>query len=152
MDIVSQVKEWSGAFLPQEFFVVDVELNEHGRKLGVYIDGDKGIDIDTCKSLSRHLSEKLDEVDYGAEPYSLEVSSPGADRPLRSTRQYAKHVGRELEVKLLAHTELLGRLEAVNENSITLSLKDKKKGYRDAPQKEIAFGDIASASVVISFK
>lgn len=152
MEIIAQVKEWSESFLPQELFLVDVELNERSKKLSIYIDGDKGIDIDACKNLSRHLSEKLDAVDYGAEPYSLEVSSPGADRPLLVTRQYAKHIGRELDIKLKAETQLTGRLESVNENGITVSLKDKKKDYKDATQKEIAFNDIALAAVILSFK
>jgi ribosome maturation factor RimP len=152
MDIITQIKDWSTAFLPQEYFVVDVELNERSKKLSVFIDGDKGIDIETCKNLSRHLSEKLDELDFGSEPYSFEVSSPGADKPLTVARQYPKHIGRELDIKLLAQTELLGRLESVSDNGIVISLKDKKKGYKDAPQKEVAFADIAIASVVISFK
>lgn len=152
MEIIAQVKEWSEGFLPQDLFLVDVELNERSKKLSIYIDGDKGIDIDACKNLSRHLSEKLDAVDYGAEPYSLEVSSPGADRPLLVTRQYAKHIGRELDIKLKAETQLTGKLESVNENGITVSLKDKKKAYKDAPQQEIAFDDIATAAVILSFK
>lgn len=152
MDIVEQIKDWSSAFLPEDLFVVDVELKPNSKKLCVYIDGDEGIDINACKGLSRHLSEKLDELDYSAEPYYLEVSSPGADRPLRSERQYPKHIGRELLVKLQAQTELSGRLEDVTETGITLALKDKKKGYRDATLKEIAFADIAEASVIISFR
>lgn len=152
MDIVERIKEWSVAFLPAHLFLVDVDHNPHNHKLGIYIDGDQGIDIDACKNLSRHISEKLDELDFGAEPYSLEVSSPGADKPLLVTRQYAKHVGRELDIKLKAQTQLEAKLESVNETGITVSLKDKKKGYKDAPQKEIAFADIAEASVIISFK
>ncbi|MES2690339.1 MAG: ribosome maturation factor RimP [Bacteroidota bacterium] len=152
MEIIAQVKEWSEGFLPQELFLVDVELNEYSKKLSIYIDGDKGIDIDACKNLSRHLSEKLDAMDYGAEPYSLEVSSPGADRPLLVTRQYAKHIGRELDIKLKAETQLTGKLESANENGITILVKDIKKGYKDAPQKEIAFNDIDVASVILSFK
>lgn len=152
MDIVEQITAWSTAFLPEELFLVDVEHNPNSHKLCVYIDGDEGIDINACKGLSRHLSEKLDELDYSAEPYYLEVSSPGADRPLKVARQYHKHIGRELFVKLNAQTELSGRLEDVNETGISLALKDKKKGYKDATIKDIAFADIAEASVIISFR
>lgn len=152
MEIIEQIKEWSASFLPEDLFLVDVEQKTGSKKISVYIDGDKGVDIAACQKLSRHLSEKLDEQDYGAEPYYLEVSSPGADRPLVNVRQYPKHVGRELMVKLHAQTELNGKLESVEEDGITLALKDKKKGYRDAAQKTVPFADIAEASVIISFK
>lgn len=152
MDIVSQIKEWTEAFLPQELFLVDIETKAGSSKVCIYIDGDQGVDIPACQKLSRHLSDKLDEQNYGEEPYYLEVSSPGADRPLLKFRQYPKHIGRELFVKLTAATELTGKLVAVNENEITLALKDKKKGYVNAPEKNIPFADIAEASVILSFK
>lgn len=152
MEVLTQIADWSSAFLPEGLFLVDVEQKTGSQKISVFIDGDKGVDIADCQKLSRHLSEKLDELDYGAEPYYLEVSSPGADKPLKVTRQYPKHIGRELFVKLTAETELTGKLEEVTEQGITLSLKDKKKGYKDAPQKQIAFADIAEASVILSFK
>lgn len=152
MEIIEQIKNWSSSFLPEDLFLVDVEQKAGSKKISVFIDGDTGVDIAACQKLSRHLSEKLDEQDYGAEPYHLEVSSPGADRPLINVRQYAKHVGRELLVKLHAQTELSGKLESVADNGITLALKDKKKGYKDAAQKNVLFADIAEASVIISFK
>lgn len=152
MDIVSQIKEWSDAFLSEEFFLVDIEHKEGSHKISVFIDGDNGVDIEPCRLLSRHISEKLDELDFGAEPYSLEVSSPGADRPLLVQRQYPKHVGREFLVRLAAQTELTGKLEEVTETGIVLALKDKKKGYKDAPLKNIAFSDIEEATIILSFK
>ena len=105
MDIVADIKNWSIQFLPADLFVVNVEEHLHKQKITIYIDGDNSIDISACQKLSRHLSEKLDEQDFGAEPYTLEVSSPGADRPLLNPRQYPKHVGRELFIKLNAQTE-----------------------------------------------
>lgn len=152
MEITTQITDWSNAFLPEGLFLVGVDQKAGSQKISVFIDGDKGVDIADCQKLSRHLSEKLDELDYGAEPYYLEVSSPGADKPLRVQRQYPKHVGRELVVKLLAETELTGRLEQVTDVGIVLALKDKKKGYKDATEKAITFAEIAEASVILSFK
>jgi ribosome maturation factor RimP len=152
MEIVSQIKEWTEAFLPQELFLVDIETKIGSSKISIFIDGDQGVDIPACQKLSRHLSDKLDEQNYGEEPYYLEVSSPGADSPLLKFRQYPKHIGRELFVKLKAETELTGKLISVTEDTITIALKDKKKGYLNAPEKSIPFADVAEASVILSFK
>jgi ribosome maturation factor RimP len=154
MDIVSQIREWSEAFLKEEegLFLVDIEQKVGSKKISVYIDGDQGVNIEACRRLSRTLSENLDSLDYGDSPYYLEVSSPGVDRPLQFSRQYNKHIGRELKVNLTAKTELEGKLEDVNEKEITILLKDKKKGYKDATAKTIAFNDIADSIVIISFK
>jgi ribosome maturation factor RimP len=152
MDILSEIRTWSSDFLPADLFLVDVEQRTGSEKIRVLIDGDNGVDIEACKRLSRHISEKLDELDFGAEPYYLEVSSPGADKPLLVQRQFPKHIGRELHIKLNAQTELTGKLESVSDNGIALALKDKKKGYKDAPVKDIDFADIAEATVILSFK
>ncbi|MCU0422817.1 MAG: ribosome maturation factor RimP [Bacteroidia bacterium] len=152
MDIVNQIIAWSEAFLPANQFVVDVEHKNSAGKLTVYIDSDEALDINACRLLSRHLSEQLDALDYGDTPYYLEVSSPGADKPLKVKRQFHKHIGRELSVTLKAATVLEGKLDAVEESKIVLLLKDKKKGYKEATAKEISFDDIAEASVIISFK
>ena len=152
MEIVSQIKEWTEAFLPQELFLVDIETKIGSDKICILIDGDQGVDIPACQKLSSHLSDKLDEQNYGEEPYYLEVSSPGADRPLLKFRQYPKHVGRELLVKLLAETEVTGKLVAATEDAITIALKDKKKGYVNAPEQTISFAEIVEASVILSFK
>lgn len=152
MDIVAEIKNWSAQFLPADLFVVNVEENLHKQLLTIYIDGDNGIDISACQKLSRHLSEKLDEQDFGAEPYTLEVSSPGADSPLLNPRQYPKHIGREFFIKLNAQTELTGKLQTANSTQIEILIKDKKNLYKNAPLKQIAFADIAEASIILSFK
>ncbi len=152
MEIIEQITAWCNEFLTDEYFLVEVEHKLGSKKLGVYIDGDEGVDIAVCQKLSRFLSEKLDEVDFGAEPYMLEVSSSGADSPLLVKRQYPKHVGREFFVKLKAETELTGRLEEVTDEYLVLSLKDKKKGYTNATQKQVPFADVAEASIILSFK
>jgi ribosome maturation factor RimP len=86
-------------------------------------------------------------------PYTLEVSSPGADKPLLLPRQYPKHTGREMEVKLKVGTILTGRLAQADEQAITLQLKDKKKRYTDqSPTTQVAYTDISEAKVIISFR
>lgn len=153
MDIISLLTQWANELLPQHLFLVEIE-NKHGaKKISVFIDGDTGVTIEDCRLLAKGLNAKLDEMDFGTEAYMFEVSSPGTDRPIKLQRQYAQHVGRELLVKLIGNNEIVGKFDSLSEKGITLLLKDKKKGYKDAtPEKEIAFSEIAQASVQISFK
>lgn len=134
-------------------FLVGVEWKPTSKKLIVTVDGDNGATIEQCRLVNKLISAKLDEKDFGDIAYTLEVSSPGADKPLLLPRQYPKHAGRELEVKLKAGTKLTGKLAEADENGITLQLKDKKKRYTDqSPTTRAAFADIAEAKVIISFR
>jgi ribosome maturation factor RimP len=152
MEITEQISDWASGILEGDIFLVEVEMKAGSRKISVFIDGAKGVTIDDCRKLSRALSEKLDEMDYGAAPYQFEVSSPGVDRPLKLQAQYGKHIGRELLVKLKAGGELLGKLERVDDGMIGILLKDKKKRYHQAPEKEIKMEDIGEAIVQVSFR
>ncbi len=152
MDIVNEIKQWAEAALQDGYFLVDAEQKTGSKKISVFIDGDNGVNVEVCRQLSKVLSDKLDEKDYGDTAYYLEVSSPGVDRPLMLQRQYPKHTGRELEVTLTGNNVITGKLENVTESSITLLLKDKKKGYKGATEKEIPFTEIKESIVLISFK
>ena len=86
------------------FEIVEVEFKQ-GKEpaLTVYIDTETGVDLDTCEKFHRAIDPVLDEVDptFGA-PYTLNVSSPGLDRPLKTDRDYRKCIGQKVEVKLFA--------------------------------------------------
>lgn len=84
--------------------IVEVEFKQ-GREpaLTVYIDVDGGVDLNTCEKFHRAIDPVLDEVDptFGA-PYTLNVSSPGLDRPLKTARDFEKCMGQKVEIKLYA--------------------------------------------------
>lgn len=84
--------------------IVEVEFKQ-GKEpaLTVYIDIEGGVDLDTCEKFHRAIDPVLDELDptYGA-PYTLNVSSPGLDRPLKTARDFEKCMGEKVEVKLFA--------------------------------------------------
>lgn len=84
--------------------LVEVEFKQ-GREpsLTVYIDVDGGVDLNTCEKFHRAIDPVLDEVDptFGA-PYTLNVSSPGLDRPLKTARDFEKCMGQKVEIKLYA--------------------------------------------------
>ena len=88
----------------QSIEIVEVEFKQ-GKEpaLTVYIDVDGGVDLDTCEKFHRAIDPILDEVDptFGA-PYTLNVSSPGLDRPLKTDRDFQRRIGKDVEVKLFA--------------------------------------------------
>jgi ribosome maturation factor RimP len=153
MEITQQLALWTNEFLPVHLFLVEIEKKVGSNKIIVSVDGDTGISIDECRKLSKHLSAQLDEANYGDVPYTLEVSSPGAEKPLKILRQYPKHVGREIKITLKQQTELLGKLEKLENEELTLRLKDAKKDYKakEVILKTIHFEDIKEAIVQISF-
>jgi ribosome maturation factor RimP len=79
-----------------------VELEAHGSKNGmvrIYIDGPSGITLDKCAEFSRLFSDLLDVEDPIQGRYTLEVSSPGLDRPLRKPAHFKKAVGQQVQLK-----------------------------------------------------
>ena len=84
--------------------IVEIDFKQ-GREpsLTVYIDIENGVDLNTCEAFHRAIDPVLDELDptFGA-PYTLNVSSPGLDRPLKTERDYNKCMGKKVEVKLFA--------------------------------------------------
>ena len=85
-----------------QFELVDVEfVKEAGTwYLRAYIDKPGGITVDDCEVVSRALSDLLDEQDYIEESYVLEVSSPGLGRPLKKEKDFARSIGKEVEIHL----------------------------------------------------
>lgn len=84
------------------FELVDVEyVKEMGNYyLRAYIDKEGGITIDDCEVVSRELEAILDKEDYIEESYILEVSSPGLGRPLKKEKDFARSIGKEVDIKL----------------------------------------------------
>ncbi len=80
--------------------LVDVEFKKEGTNwyLRVFIDSETGVDLDDCERVSMQLSEKLDEVDPIKQAYFLEVSSPGAERPLKNAKDIERAVGKNVYV------------------------------------------------------
>lgn len=131
-------------------YIVDVVVSDSKirKKITVFIDSDEGISIDECGKVSQELGKELEEIIDIA--FILEVSSPGADSPLKFERQYSKNIGRTLKVILEDSSELKGMLSQVSEGKITIEPEAKKK---IKPETVILSIDkIKEAKVVISFK
>lgn len=88
------------------------------------LDADANLDVDTIAALSRQLGKALDEHDLLPGSYTLEVTSPGADRPLTSPRDFARNIGRDVKVSRPEEYDgpasVAGRLVAATDDDITL--------------------------------
>lgn len=110
-----------------QYELVDVEyLKEAGTwYLRIYIDKDGGVTIDDCEIVSRALDVELDKKDPIRDPYILEVSSPGLSRPLKKDKDFARSIGKDVEIKLYKavnnEREFLGTLESFDENQVSIS-------------------------------
>lgn len=144
-----------GILPANDVFIVGVNVSESAvkQKVTIVADGDNGISIDQCASISRRLARRIEET-YGEEiPYTLEVTSPGADQPLVYPRQYKRHVGRKLKVTLLDGTEKSGELTEVTATGIVISEEKKEKGKKATiTPVSVAFDEIAKSIIIISFK
>lgn len=137
-----------------DLFIVEVSVRP-GNVIEVTVDGDKGVNIETCTEIHRHI---LKNIDREVEDYSLEVSSPDLMKPLKVKRQYIKNIGRTLSVKTVAKDKLEGVMINANDHGIVLHTKTREAiPGRKAKQLiekevEIPFDQIAEAKIVISFK
>lgn len=138
-----------------DHFLVDVVIsgNKVQKKILVIVDGDNGVTIEDCATLSRGLSSKIEEAGLINENYTLEVSTPGVDTPLKLNRQYAKNIGRSLKVTLNDKSQVKGKLTEVNDSLISLQVEEKvDKKKSELKNIEIPFNSIHKALVQISFK
>jgi len=155
-DIKQKIEEFLQPLLENDkFFVVDIKvsLSRLNSKVTVLLDSDEGIMIDQCTEISRKLGKELDEL--MPDKYTLEVSSPGIDFPLKSERMYRKNIGRTLKVVLTDGQEIKGKLEGLSNQQITLIEEKKRTGKaKNVPIEPInvSFENIKEAQVVISFK
>jgi ribosome maturation factor RimP len=148
--IKSTVEALVRPFLDEnQFELVDIEYVKEGRNwfLRVYCDKEGGIDIDDCGRISEYLSAQLDENDPIPDAYFLEVSSPGAERPLKKTQDYMRAVGQHVFVTTYEPIDGLkefeGKLAAFDESFVEVEVG--KKTHR------LPFEKVASARLAIVF-
>lgn len=140
-------------------FLVEISFSnsKNSQKVIVHLDGDQGISIDVCAEISRKLGAAIEEEDLIRESFTLEVSSPGLDLPLKLHRQYIKNVGRKLKVLKQDNTTIKGVLTAVSEQQIVVQeeqkVKSKDKSKKEGETKEVVipFEDIKKTNVLATF-
>jgi ribosome maturation factor RimP len=134
----------------QNLFLEDVLVTSPGkhRIITCIVDGPATLNLDQVTAVSRAISELLDEAPFmGETPFTLEVTSPGVDRPLTAPRHFVKNQGRLLKIVKVDGVTVTGRIEESTENSVTLSYTEKREEKRI----EIQFTEIKRATVEIEF-
>ena len=151
MAITDQISQLvTPAVEAQGFFLEEVQLVSPGkhRIVTCIVDGESSLNMDQVTAVSRAISELLDEAPFmGETPFTLEVTSPGVDRPLTKPRHFAKNHDRLLKVVKLDGDVVTGRIAANSEDEVTLTVTDKK----EVKEVVVAFADIKRATVEIEF-
>lgn len=139
LDIIKDALEGSDKFL------VNMKITPDNR-IFVDIDGDNGITIDDCIELSRTIENQLNRNE---EDFELNVSSSGADAPLKMPRQYRRHIGRDLSVETFEGKSYEGSLTDCDDQQFTILIKGTKK----IPPQVLTFNyaDVRAAKVVLKF-
>lgn len=123
---LSELKTFlEGYATPMGIEIVDIEFSDKDKTLTVFIETENGIDLDTCEAFHNAIMEPIDEFDPTYDvPYTLNVSSPGLDRPFKTQRDFERNVGKEVEVKLYAPVKgkkfLEGELVSFDENAVEI--------------------------------
>jgi len=125
------------------FYLEDVTITSAGRRsmLTIIVDGDTHLSLDQVTSATKAIGEIVESIQsLGESPFTLEVTSPGLDRPLTKPRHWRKNIDRLVKVVLLDGKEIKGRIKAASENTTKVD------------ESEINFTNIKRASLEVEFK
>ncbi|SDD00913.1 ribosome maturation factor RimP [Rhodococcus tukisamuensis] len=139
----------SGLVDRQGYDLEDVTVTQAGKHsvVRVMVDGDAGLELDAVAELSRVISDAFDAAtEFGETPYTLEVTSPGVDRPLTEPRHWRRARGRKVAVQF-ADEQLTGRVGALGDGVVALVLP----GKGGPTVREIALADVVKAVVQVEF-
>ncbi len=155
MNFRENVEQLVSKFLEsrEDLFLVDLKISANS-DIVVILDGDHGVTLQDCLDASRAVENNLDRE---AHDFSLQVMSSGLSEPLTFPRQFAKNLGREVDLVLQNDEKIEGEIAAVDEDKITLILRYRRpkligKGKEDVvEEREILYTDIKKALVKIKF-
>jgi len=137
--------------LEGDVFLVDMKVKPTNN-IKIYLDADNGLGIEKCIKINRSLYKKIEELAlYPDGDFSLEVSSPGIDEPLKMTRQYLKNIGRNVEVTMTDGLKKEGKLKTVTEDSIEIEFTEGKGKKAVDHLLNVPFSTIKQTKVLIKF-
>ena len=125
------------------FYLEDVTITSAGRRsmLTVIVDGDTHLSLDQVTSATKAIGEIVESIQsLGETPFTLEVTSPGLDRPLTKVRHWQKNINRLVKVVLQDGSEIKGRINEVNESSSVVG------------EIKVNYSDIKRATLEVEFK
>jgi ribosome maturation factor RimP len=133
------------------YFLVEIRIKPTNN-VKIFLDGDNGITIEKCIAINRSLYKQLEETAlFPGDDFSLEVSSPGLDEPLKKFRQYKKNTGRLVEVLLNDGVKVDGKLLEVQEHEIVIEETRGKNKKKEILTHRFPFDAIKSTKIQIVF-
>jgi ribosome maturation factor RimP len=133
------------------YFLVEVKIKPTNN-VKVFLDGDNGISIEKCVQFNRALYKKLEDMAlFPNGDFSLEVSSPGLDEPLKLHRQYRKNIGRQVELTLQDGSKAEGRLLEVGEDGIIIEETKGKNKKKEIVNHTFLFENIKTTKIQVVF-
>jgi ribosome maturation factor RimP len=131
--------------------LIDVVIRGQARQLvlDVIIDTVEGVTHDHCRSVSRGIDERLEADEYAGRLRTVEVTSPGAETPVKHLWQLRKHIGRWVRVIRTDATTIEGVLQRAEDDGLDVQPKQTKKEPK--PLISIAADEVAEAMVMIMF-
>ncbi|MEO6491153.1 MAG: ribosome maturation factor [Ferruginibacter sp.] len=154
MDKESQIETVQKLIQPllvDDIFLVDIKIKPTNN-IKIFLDADGGLGIEKCIKINRALYKVMEEMGFYPDgDFSLEVSSPGIDEPLKMHRQYIKNTGRNIDVTFLDDTLISGKMITVNEKDITIEFTEGKNKKAVTKQLVIPFSEIKQTKVQIKF-
>jgi ribosome maturation factor RimP len=134
-------------------FVVEITV-KLGNKISILLDNDKGVSIEDCVAMSRHVEFSLDRE---AEDFELHVSSPGLTEPFKTLRQYQKYIGKSVDVVTIENKKLTGKIISADADGIVIEIASKEKVEGKKGKQiiintiKLTFNQIKTTKVVILF-
>ena len=132
------------------YFLVETSVKPTNN-IKVFVDADQGAAIDQLSKINRALYKWVEENLFPNGDFSIEVSSPGLDEPLKLDRQYLKNIGRMMEIVLKNGLKKEGKLISVSENEIVVEEEQGKRKKKEVIQHIILKEEIKTTKVQIKF-
>jgi len=132
-----------------ENFLLEVKIRP-GNNIKVLVDGDHGISIDKLAQYNRRLYRQIEESAlFPNNDFSLEISSPGLEEPLKLRRQYLKNIGRFVEVLLKRGIKIEGKLISVADGEIVVEEEKGNKKKKESIHHSLSYDDIKTTKIQI---
>jgi ribosome maturation factor RimP len=133
------------------YYLVDLKIKPTNN-IKVFVEGDQGITIEKCVAINRKFYRKLEELGlFPDNDFSLEVSSPGLDEPLKLYRQYRRNIGRPVEVILNDGTKVEGKLLDAQESRIVVEEVKGGNKKKETILHNLLFDHIKSTKIQVVF-
>jgi len=134
-----------------ENFLVEVKIRP-GNNIKIFVDSDRGMSIDKLAQYNRRLYRQIEESGlFPNNDFSLEISSPGLDEPLKLRRQYLKNIGRYVEILLKNGIKTEGKLMNATDEEVVIEEERGNKKKKEIIQHSLSYDDIKTTKIQIKW-